>query len=268
MRYYLSLLLVLLSVTGFSQTQPAANTYTSLDGTKISYVSTGTGYPVVLLHGFANTSANWLKTATYATLVKAGYRVIVPDMRGNGNSGMPEEQGYANDAQVKDLVGLINSLNINKYDVVGYSRGSIVAAKLLTMDKRIRKAILGGMGDAFTNPNWDVPQRFYKVLSGDTTIRNKYNMQGTLDYIDKMHFNRMALAYQQKYQPVTTPQELGNIRIPVIILRGSEDVDNGSEMVLQNLIPGARLKYVPGDHNHAYNTPEFADAVLGFIKEL
>jgi pimeloyl-ACP methyl ester carboxylesterase len=268
MRYYFSLLLLLLLTTaGFSQTQQGS-TYTSFDGTKIYYVSTGNGYPVVLLHGFANTSVNWLKTATYTTLVKAGYRVIVPDMRGNGNSGMPEEQGYANDAQVKDIVGLMSSLNISKYDVVGYSRGSIVAAKLLTMDKRIRKAILGGMGEAFTNPNWDVPQRFYKVLSGDTTVRNKYNMKGTLDYIDQMHFNRMALAYQQKYQPVTTPAELNAIRIPIMILRGSEDVDNGSEMVLQNLIPGARLKYVPGDHNHAYNTQEFADAVLGFIKEL
>ena len=268
MRYYITLLLLWLTAAGFAQNQQGS-TYTSFDGAKIYYASAGKGYPVVLLHGFANTSANWLKTPAYATLVKAGYRVIVPDMRGNGQSAMPNEQGYANDAQVKDIAGLMSSLGITKYDVVGYSRGAIVAARLLVLDStHIRKAILGGMGDAFTNPNWEVPRRFYQVLSGDTTARNKYGMQGTLDYIDKMHFNRMALAYQQKYQPVTTPQELGRIHIPVMVLRGSNDVDNGSEMVLQSYIPGARLQYTPGDHNHAYSTQEFADAVLAFMKEL
>src|SRR5438094_1503314 len=99
MRTYLLALCLLITTGAFAQTRQG-NYYTSFDGTNIYYEISGTGYPVVLLHGFANTSANWLKTATYSTLLEAGYQVIVPDMRGNGRSGMPNEQGYVNDAQV------------------------------------------------------------------------------------------------------------------------------------------------------------------------
>ncbi len=256
----------LLFITAFCFAQvPQGNYFTAGGGTKIYYVSAGTGYPVVLLHGFANSSANWLKTPTYDTLLKAGYRVIVPDMRGNGRSDTPpNEQGFANDAQVQDIVDLVSSLHIQQYDVVGYSRGSIVAAKLLTIDNRIRKAILGGMGESFTDPNWDRPKEIYQALI-DTS---KHKLPEMVNYFKSQHYNLLSLAYQQKYQPVTTAAELAKIHIPVLILRGGQDVDNGSAIMLQSLIPGARLRYVPGDHNHAYVTQEFGAAVVGFIKEI
>lgn len=260
---FLASLLFTFTTAAFAQNNPG-NYYTSTDGTKIYYVSAGKGFPVLLLHGFGNTSNNWLKTPTYDSLINAGFRVIVPDMRGNGRSDMPNEQGYANDAQVQDLVGLMTSLHIQKYDVVGYSRGSIVAAKLLTIDHHINKAILGGMGDAFTNPNWQRPKEIYQALM-DTT---KHQLPEMVNYFKSQNYNLQTLAYQQKYQPVTTPAELKTIHIPVLVLRGSNDVDNGSAFILQSMIPGARLQYVPGDHNHAYSTPDFADRVLKFLKEI
>lgn len=269
MRRYL--FIVWLFIASGALAQPSQGQYfTSFDGTRIYYEMSGKGMPVLLLHGFGNTSANWLETATYTTLLKAGYRVIVPDMRGNGRSDTSvNEQGYANDAQVRDLIALMASLHIQKYDMVGYSRGAIVGAKLLKMDQQhISKAILGGMGDAFTNPNWDVPQRFYRAFMGDTTVRDYQALQGTIKYADQIHLSRRALAYQQKYQPVTTAQQLGQVHVPVMILRGTDDWGNGSAEMLQSFIPGARLKYVPGDHNHAYSTQDFADAVLEFFNEL
>lgn len=261
MRY--GLLLLLFAAAGaFAQTPPGSY-YTAADGTKIYYTVSGSGYPVVLLHGFGNTSNNWLKTPTDTALLKAGYQVIVPDMRGNGRSDAPQEGGYAHDAQVQDIAGLISSLHIKQYDVVGYSRGSIVAAKLLTTDNRIRKAVLGGMGAAFTNPDWDRPRQIYRALT-DTA---KHELPEMVNYFKSQHYNLQALAYQQKYQPVTSPEELARVHSPVMVIRGSNDVDNGSEIILQNLIPGARLKYVPGDHNHAYANKDFANETVAFIKE-
>lgn len=261
-----SLLLFTLKV---SAQAPQSASFTTADHVNIYYATYGTGYPVVLLHGFANTSANWLKTPTFDSLTKAGYRVIVPDLRGNGRSTTPpNEQGFANDAQVQDIADLMTSLHVKQYDVIGYSRGSIVAAKLLTLDPRVRRAVLGGMGDSFTDPNWDRPRQFYQVLNGDTAAVRKYNMQEFMNYINQSGFNKLSLAYQQKYQPVTTPAELNRLHLPVLVLRGSEDVDNGSAVMLQSMIPGARLKYVPGDHNHAYGTPEFAATVLAFMREM
>eukprot|EP01137_Pigoraptor_chileana_P025326 Opistho-2@94671 len=127
--------------------------FTSFDGQNIAYEDTGRGKAVLLLHGFINTGANWRKTALYKDLIEKGFRVIVPDMRGNGASDKPhEDKFYQNDAEVKDLMSLISSLKIKDYTLVGYSRGAIVAAKLLTKDKRVTKAILGGVGQHFTNP--------------------------------------------------------------------------------------------------------------------
>eukprot|EP01136_Pigoraptor_vietnamica_P012893 Opistho-1_new@53286 len=145
--------------------------FTSFDGQNIAYEDTGRGKAVLLLHGFINTGANWRKTALYKDLIEKGFRVIVPDMRGNGASDKPhEDKFYQNDAEVKDLMSLISSLKIKDYTLVGYSRGAIVAAKLLTKDKRVTKAILGGVGQHFTNPDWDRRKMFTDAFSGKAHV--------------------------------------------------------------------------------------------------
>jgi len=79
-------------------------------------------------------------------------------------------------------------------------------------------------------------------------------------------FDVAALALQQKYQPSTSGQELLKITKPVLIVRGSEDKENGSEIGLQRLIPGSRLSYVPGDHNTASKNNQFSAAVFFFLQ--
>jgi len=58
----------------------------SFDGTKIYYEVRGKGKPVLLLHGFIINGNSWKKAALYPDLLNAGYKVIIPDMRGNGKS--------------------------------------------------------------------------------------------------------------------------------------------------------------------------------------
>jgi hypothetical protein len=50
-------------------------------------------------------------------------------------------------------MGLVTYLKLKNYDAVGYSRGSIITSRLLVLDKRLHKAVMGGMGDAYTNPD-------------------------------------------------------------------------------------------------------------------
>ncbi len=155
---------------------------------------------------------------------------------------------YVNDAEAKDIMGLMSSLNIKQYDAVGYSRGSIIASRLLVLDKRLHKAIMGGMGDAYTNPEWPRRVHAYRALMGDTTLHDVDDM---MKYIHSQHFDNLALALQQKYQPSTSPQELAAVHIPVLIIRGTEDKENGSEAGLNKLIPNSGLAYVPGNRNTA-----------------
>jgi pimeloyl-ACP methyl ester carboxylesterase len=257
------IILLFLTTRMLAQTAAEGSYYASFDGTKIYYEVKGDGYPAILIHGFSGTGQGWKNGALYGDLLKAGYKVIILDQRGNGRSDKPHtDAGYADDAEAKDIMGLATSLNLKQYDAVGYSRGSIILSRLLVLDKRLHKAIIGGMGDAYTNPEWPRRVHAYKALMGDTTLHDVDDM---MKYIHSQHFDNLALALQQKHQPSTSPEELAKVRIPVLIIRGTEDKENGSETGLNKLIPGSQLAYVPGNHNTASKNVEFSAAALKFL---
>jgi pimeloyl-ACP methyl ester carboxylesterase len=237
--------------------------FTSFDGTKIYYEVKGNGYPVIMIHGFTGTSQGWKKGKLYTDLLTKGYKVIILDQRGNGQSDKPHtDAGYANDAEAKDIMGLISSLGIKEYYAVGYSRGSIITSRLLVLDKRVKKAVMGGMGADYTNPEWPRRIHAYKALMGDTTLHDVDEMMA---YIHKSNFDNLALAYQQKYQPSTSKKELAKVKIPVLLIDGTEDTTNGDVSILQKMIPGSIIKTVPGDHNSAGNSIQFSAAVCIFL---
>ena len=124
MKKWLSLSTFLLSTCLlFSQTDSTAGYYTSFDGTKIWYEVRGAGESVVLVHGFIVNGESWKRTALYTDLLKAGYQVITFDMRGNGKSDKPHDaSSYANDAEAKDIMGLLNTLKVKQYAVRVFPR--------------------------------------------------------------------------------------------------------------------------------------------------
>ena len=252
---------LLISIWLYAQTE--GSYYTSFDGTKIYYEVKGTGFPVILVHGFTGTSQGWKNGPFYNDLLNAGYMVVVLDQRGNGRSDKPHtDAGYVNDAEAKDITGLATSLHLKQYDAVGYSRGSIIVSRLLVLEKRLHKAIMGGMGDDYINPEWPRRVHAYRALMGDTTLHDVDDM---MKYIHSQHFDNLALALQQKYQPSTSKAELARVRAPVLIIRGTEDKSGGSETALRDLIPGSSVAYVPGDHNMASHNAEFSAAALKFL---
>ena len=236
--------------------------YTSFDNTKIYYEVKGTGNPVILVHGFIVNGESWKKTEVYNSLLNAGYKVITLDMRGNGKSDKPHaDEAYSNDAEAKDIMGLAAMLGIKKYNVVGYSRGSIITARLLVLDKRVDKAVIGGMGSDFTNPEWPRRQMFYRALMGDTVKE----LEGMVKYVKESGLDQLALAYLQKEQPSTSKELLGKVNQKVLVICGDKDTDNGNAQDLVKLIPHAGFAQVPGDHGAALRTKEFADNVLQFF---
>jgi pimeloyl-ACP methyl ester carboxylesterase len=248
----------------FAQADSSAGYYTSFDGTKIWYEMKGTGEPVVLVHGFIVNGESWKRTGLYNDLIKEGYQVITFDMRGNGKSDKPHEaSAYANDAEAKDIMGLLNQLKVKKYAVVGYSRGSIITARLLVLDKRVKKAVMGGMGTDFTNPEWPRRKLFYRALAGDTVAE----LAPMVNYVKKSGLDQQALALLQKEQPSTSKETLKKVPQPVLVICGSEDSDNGAAGELAKLFTHGAYKTTPGDHNNAAKTPEFSAAIIQFLKE-
>lgn len=266
MKHVLLIILLLPFYLSAQQDNLPQNTsfFTAPDGARIYYEVTGKGSPVLLVHGFMNTGNNWKRTVLYDTLLKLGYQVITLDLRGNGRSDKPHtDAAYANDAEAKDIMQLVTLLKLSSYEVVGYSRGSIITARLLVLDKRLQKAVLGGMGEQFTNPEWPRRIQFYHALAADTVPA----LHLMVENAKKNGLDIAALAMQQKHQPSASAAELAQVHVPVAVVCGDKDSANGNGATLAAMIPGATFMTVPGEHNTAWGTREFAEKVIGFLKD-
>ncbi|MBI2709215.1 MAG: alpha/beta fold hydrolase [Actinobacteria bacterium] len=96
------------------------------NGVAIEYQVTGEGEPVVLLHGFPDTGRVWRHQV--GALADAGFRVIVPDMRGYGASDKPAAvEDYAIAHLAGDVVAVLDDAGAERAHVVGHDWGAAVA---------------------------------------------------------------------------------------------------------------------------------------------
>jgi len=259
--------LLLITFRSYTQNNNPIDTgayFRSFDSSKIYYEVRGTGDAVVLVHGFVVNGQSWKRTELYKDLLAEGYKVIILDQRGNGFSDKPHTpEAYENDAEAKDIMALMNLLGIKKYIAVGYSRGSIIVSRLLVLDKRIKKGVMGGMGAEFTNPEWPRRIMFYKALSGDSVPE----LAAMVQNVQKQGLDQQALAYLQKAQPSTSKEALAKVKQPVLIICGDKDSDNGSAKELADLFKHPVYKITPGDHGGASRTKEFSTEVISFLKK-
>ncbi len=121
-----------------------------VDGVKIVWREWGSGSPLVLLHGGSGSWNHWVKNIAF--LVKHGKRVIIPDLPGFGESGIPIKtfKDYADADDLPKLLDIAFTKIISNepYQLVGFSFGSLVAAMMASQHpKNILKLILvGGAG--------------------------------------------------------------------------------------------------------------------------
>lgn len=98
-----------------------------VNGVRLHYVSGGRGEPVVLLHGWAETWYTWRRVMPLLTA--AGYTVIVPDLRGMGDSARPTT-GYDKKTVAADVAALMRHLGYERFHVAGHDLGAQVAYAL------------------------------------------------------------------------------------------------------------------------------------------
>jgi pimeloyl-ACP methyl ester carboxylesterase len=95
-------------------------------GVGIEYEVIGDGRPVVLLHGFPDTGRLWRDQVP--ALAAAGFRVIVPDLRGYGRSDKPGEvEAYALVALAGDVLAVMSDAGVERAHVVGHDWGAALA---------------------------------------------------------------------------------------------------------------------------------------------
>jgi pimeloyl-ACP methyl ester carboxylesterase len=96
------------------------------NGTRIEVDVVGEGRPVVLLHGFPDSSRLWRHQI--AALSDAGFKVIAPDLRGYGGSDKPAEiEAYSILFLAGDVIGVLDHLGVERAHVVGHDWGAALA---------------------------------------------------------------------------------------------------------------------------------------------
>ena len=97
--------------------------FAEVNGVRLHYLIGGTGSPVVLLHGYAQTGHMWRPLMQPLT---KRHTVIVPDLRGAGGSSKPES-GYDKKNMAMDIHELTSSLGFDRVGIVGHDIGLMVA---------------------------------------------------------------------------------------------------------------------------------------------
>ena len=110
--------------------------HAEINGIRLAYAEAGAGPLVLLVHGWPETAHSWRHQMR--ALAEAGYRAVAPDMRGYGESDVPDAiEDYTILHLVGDLVGLLDHLGAGEAVVVGHDWGAPVAwhAALLRPDR-------------------------------------------------------------------------------------------------------------------------------------
>jgi pimeloyl-ACP methyl ester carboxylesterase len=103
-----------------------------VDGVGIQYEVTGQGPPVMLLHGFPDSGRLWRHQVP--ALAGAGFRVIVPDLRGYGRSDKPEAvEAYSMGLLAADVLAVLADLEIARAHVIGHDWGAALAWGLASL---------------------------------------------------------------------------------------------------------------------------------------
>lgn len=240
----------------------------SFDDTELAVHRLGEGRPVVLLHGlFSNAEMNWLRFGHAQMLAEAGFEAIMPDLRGHGDSGKPHDPAsYPPDVLVRDLFALTETLDLDDFDLVGFSLGSRTAARAAIAGLEPRRLVLSGMGlEGLAGWNAraaffiDAIDRFAEVKHGDRAFF-------AVSFMKTMKVDRDAARLLLQSVADTSPDELAKITMPTLVLCGDNDRDNGSPEKLVEALPDASLATIPGTHMSSVTEPALGEALVEFLK--
>lgn len=147
-------------IAGFSRNR------ISVGEVSLSVHQGGASDPLILLHGYPQNHMAW---ANVAPELARDFRVIVPDLRGYGDSDAPADDAahevYSKRRMARDIVGLMDALGLPRAAVLGHDRGARVAYRL-ALDHRERVTRLGIIevvptGDFWANWHADLALKAY-----------------------------------------------------------------------------------------------------------
>lgn len=227
----------------------------------------GQGRPVILLHGlFSSAQVNWIKFGTAASIADHGFRVIMPDFRVHGDSiARHEPEAYPPDVLVQDIEALVAHLGLTDFELGGFSLGARTTARLIATGMRPRRAVLAGMGLEGLS-GWAQRRDFFlnAIAMRDTVKRGDPHWL-SVQFMKTMKIDPVAATLLLNSFGDVEPDAVARIPMPVLVVCGSEDRDNGSPQALMDALPQGRLVEIPGTHMSSVTFPDLGKAIAEFL---
>jgi len=137
------------------------------DGVELAVADEGDGHPVLLIHGFPDSSHLWRHQVR--ALVDAGYRAIAPDLRGFGDSDRPSDvRAYGVRHSVADMLAVLDALEVERAHVVAHDWGASVGWALAGFEgERVERFVVlsAGHPNSLRRPSLEQRERgWYQLL--------------------------------------------------------------------------------------------------------
>ena len=213
----------------------------NLNGTELYYEVTGSGDPLIMVHGNGEDHTIFNEAAE---VLKNHFTVFLLDSRGHGKSQQTDEYHYIDMAE--DIFLFIEKLHIENVTYYGFSDGGIIGLLLASKHPGLLKRMI--ISGANTKPKgikrW---LRFILIMANIIHKNPLYSLMLT--------------------EPDINKDQLASISTPTLILAGSKDLvrEEDTKFIAEN-IKGSTLTILPGEGHETYivHKREIADLILSF----
>ena len=274
------------------------------NGLRMHVTEAGAGNPVLMLHGFPQSSREW--APVMAALADRAH-LIAPDLRGAGDTDVPSA-GYDSATVVKDLLALLDELGLAKVDLVAHDWGALVGFDLcLDHPDRVRRYVAVAVPAPYFRMNRALalgmmkamPHLWFQwviatpgigpaLLSGGRQRLARWLFSGfetkpmnpddVTAYVEALRDPGRARAASKLYRGLILPgfmsimrgRYLGRVlHTPTLILFGADDalLPKDAMDVRPEDAPNARVEFVPGGAHFLVddNPAEVSRRIAGFL---
>lgn len=255
----------------------------------IAYQTVGTGAPVVLLHPFPASHEFWLPAAHALT---SRCRLILPDLRGHGDSGVGEGPATM-EKYAADLARILDHAELGRVPFAGVSiggyvlfefwrrhRGRIAALALFNTkapadSADARAGRLQAAADVLERGTEPFFERMIPRLLGKTTRESRPDLvHGALRMMRKMSPENVAQVQRGMAERPDSTSDLKTINVPTLLVTGDEDILTGppeADLMRQNILNSEMKIICRAGHYSAWEQPaeagrllrQFFDSVFG-----
>jgi len=250
----------------------------SVNGVRIAYSRSGSGKPLVLIHGFPFDSSIWDEVVP---LLEGSFDLIRPDVRGFGESTTVGTV-YSITDMADDIAGLIDSMDLEKVVVAGHSMGGYVA---LAFAKKYPSRV-SGLALISSQARADTPERRegrYKeakevekngtgfIVDGMIAkLSSNERVQNSLrNVMSKQKIPGVIGALKAMAEREDTTEMIAPIKYPLVLIHGGADVlipiDRAQE--IRAILPSSHMIELPGVcHMPMLESPEGTAKALKLLK--